>query len=132
MNVPETRYAITSDGVHIAYQVFGDGSHDLLSCPGFVFNVDAVWRLWPKVWVDLFQRLATFSRVILFDRRGTGLSGRIVGGDQMSLEARMDDIRAVMDAVSRSGRSSSASRTGSACARCSRPRTPNEPRRSSA
>jgi pimeloyl-ACP methyl ester carboxylesterase len=100
VTVPETRYAVTADGVHIAYQVFGDGSHDLLFCPGFVFNVEAVWRLWPKAWVDIFRRLATFSRVILFDRRGTGLSDRIVGGEQMSLEARMDDIRAVMDAVS--------------------------------
>jgi class 3 adenylate cyclase len=99
MEHPTTRYARTNDGVHIAYQVFGGGSHDLLFCPGFVFNVEAVWRLWPRAWADIFRRLATFSRVILFDRRGTGLSDRIVGTEQMSLEARMDDIRAVMDAV---------------------------------
>ena len=100
VKIPETRYATTADGVHVAYQVFGDGSHDLLFCPGFVFNVEAVWRLWPKAWADIFRRLGTFSRVILFDRRGTGLSDRIVDGELMSLEARMDDIRAVMDAVS--------------------------------
>jgi class 3 adenylate cyclase len=99
MQVPETRYAVTTDRVHIAYQVFGEGPHDLLFCPGFVFNVEAVWRLWPEEWSSVFTRLATFGRVILFDRRGTGLSDRIVGSEQMSLEARMDDIRSVMDAV---------------------------------
>ena len=70
------------------------------SAPGFVFNVDAVWRLWPQVWARLFRRLADVQPVILFDRRGTGLSDRIVGEERMSLEARMDDIRAVMDAAS--------------------------------
>jgi pimeloyl-ACP methyl ester carboxylesterase len=89
---------MTTDDVHIAYQAFGDGPNDLLFCPGFVSNVEAVWR-WPEAWADVFRRLAAFSRVILFDRRGTGLSDRIVGGEGMSLEARMDDIRAVMDAV---------------------------------
>jgi len=96
---PETRYARTDDGVHIAYQVVGDGPVDLLFSPGFVSNVEAVWR-WPTAWADLFPRLATFSRVILFDRRGTGMSDRIVvGEEQMSLEARMDDLRAVIDAA---------------------------------
>lgn len=97
--IPETRYAKTSDGVHIAYQVLGEGPSDLVFVPGFVFNVEVLWESWPQA-SDFVRRLASFSRVILFDRRGTGLSDHIVRSDQqLTLEARMDDIRAVMDAA---------------------------------
>jgi hypothetical protein len=96
VNVPETRYAKTADGVHIAYQVLGEGPADLVFVPGFVFNVEQVWE-WPVV-ARFARRLASFARLILFDRRGTGLSGHIVPGEaHLTLEARMDDIRAVMD-----------------------------------
>ena len=99
MNVPETRYAKTADGVHIAYQVLGEGPPDLVFVPGFVFNVEHLWEGWPRA-AAFARRLATFSRLILFDRRGTGLSDHIVGSEeQLTLEARMDDIRAVMDAA---------------------------------
>jgi class 3 adenylate cyclase len=99
MGVPETRYAKTEDGVHIAYQVVGEGPSDLVFVPGFVSNIEYLWEGLPEV-TRVFRKLATFCRLILFDRRGTGLSDHIVpGGSGMNLESRMDDIRAVMDAV---------------------------------
>jgi pimeloyl-ACP methyl ester carboxylesterase len=91
---PETRYA-QSGAVNIAYQVFGAGPFDLVVAPGFVSNVDLMWddpdmaRFW--------RRLAAFARVITFDKRGTGLSDRVA--DLPSLEQRVDDLRAVIDAV---------------------------------
>jgi pimeloyl-ACP methyl ester carboxylesterase len=92
--VPQTRYA-KSGGVSIAYQVVGDGPIDLVLVPGWVSNVDVFWEE-PRL-ARLLTRLASFSRVILFDKRGTGLSDRVT--DMPSLEVRMDDVRAVMDAV---------------------------------
>jgi pimeloyl-ACP methyl ester carboxylesterase len=94
MTPPETRYAKSGD-VHIAYQVVGDGPLDLIFVPGFVSNVEMAWETPGRA---RFQsRLAAFSRLILFDKRGTGLSDRHVG--VAHLEERMDDVRAVMDAV---------------------------------
>ena len=99
MDIPETRYATTVDGVHIAYQVLGEGPSDLVFVPGFVFNVEHLWMAWPQA-AAFARRLASFSRLILFDRRGTGLSDHIIPGEhQLTLESRMDDIRAVMDAA---------------------------------
>jgi len=96
VEIPETQYASTSDGVHIAYQVVGEGPGDMMFVPGFVFNVEQTWE-WPQL-ARFARRLASFSRLILFDRRGTGLSDHIVPQEaQLTLEARMDDIRAVMD-----------------------------------
>jgi pimeloyl-ACP methyl ester carboxylesterase len=91
---PETRYAKGGD-VHIAYQVVGDGSLDLIFVPGFVSNVEMAWETPGQS--RFHSRLAAFSRLILFDKRGTGLSDRDVG--VAHLEERMDDVRAVMDAV---------------------------------
>jgi class 3 adenylate cyclase len=91
---PETRYAKSGD-VHIAYQVVGEGPFDLVFVPGFVSNVDHSWE-WPAL-ARMLSRLASFSRLILFDKRGTGLSDRVAGIP--GLEQRMDDVRAVMDAV---------------------------------
>ncbi len=97
MTAPETRYAKTVDGVHIAYQAIGEGPPDLVLAQ-WGGNVEAVWR-W-EAHADSIRRLASFARVLLFDRRGTGASDHIVDRtDQQSLEARMDDIRAVMEAV---------------------------------
>jgi pimeloyl-ACP methyl ester carboxylesterase len=96
VDIPETQYALTSDGVHIAYQTVGEGLGDLVFVPGFVFNVEQTWQ-WPQT-ARFASRLGTFARLILFDRRGTGLSDHIVPQEtQLTLEARMDDIRAVMD-----------------------------------
>jgi pimeloyl-ACP methyl ester carboxylesterase len=94
---PDVQYVKTSDGVHIAYQVFGHGAFDLVCVPGFAYNVEHAWRLEPVA--RAYRRLAGFSRVIVFDRRGTGLSDRIDRSDPQTLDARMDDIRAVMDAA---------------------------------
>jgi pimeloyl-ACP methyl ester carboxylesterase len=91
---PETRYAKSGD-VHIAYQVVGEGPRDLVLVPGWVSNVEVFWEE-PSV-VRFFTRLASFSRLILFDKRGTGLSDRVT--ELPTLEQRMDDVRAVMDAV---------------------------------
>jgi class 3 adenylate cyclase len=94
MNPPETRYA-RSDDVRIAYQVVGSGPLDLVFVPGFISNIELFWE---TEYADFLTRLAMFSRLILFDKRGTGLSDRDVG--IATLEERMDDVRAVMDAAS--------------------------------
>ena len=92
---PETRYA-RSGSVNIAFQVFGEGPGDLVFVPGYVSNIEVTWE--EPAFARFLTRLAAFSRVILFDKRGTGLSDRVA--DMPSLEIRMDDVRAVMDAVS--------------------------------
>lgn len=91
---PETRYA-KSDDVHIAYQVLGDGPIDVLFVPGFVSNVEATWQ--SPEGSAFFQRLASFCRLIMFDKRGTGMSDR--GSQIFTLEQRMHDVQAVLDAV---------------------------------
>src|SRR5438105_15475652 len=94
MTPPETRYAKSGDA-HFAHQVVGSGPFDLVYVPGFVSNMDLQWEM-PE-WARFYSRLTAFSRLILFDKRGTGLSDRDVG--VASLEQRMDDVRAVMDAA---------------------------------
>lgn len=91
---PETRYAKSGD-INIAYQVVGDGPFDLVVVPGWISNVDFAWE--DPLYGDWMRRLAAFSRVIVFDKRGTGLSDRDVGDS--TLEERMDDLRAVLAAV---------------------------------
>lgn len=91
---PETRYAKSGD-VNIAYQVVGDGPLDLVLVPGFISHLDIDWE--DSRYAHLLRRLSSFSRLIRFDKRGTGLSDRSVG--LPDLETRMDDVRAVMDAV---------------------------------
>jgi len=73
---PETRYARSGD-LHIAYQVVGKGELDLVFVPGFISNLDLAWD--EPVMAHFFSRLASFSRLILFDKRGTGLSDRVAG-----------------------------------------------------
>ena len=92
--VPETRYAKSGD-VNIAYQLLGKGPPDILLVPGWVSNIDVFWE--EPTLARFLTRLASFSRLILFHKRGTGLSDRVA--DMPSLEVRMDDVRAVMDAV---------------------------------
>ena len=92
--VPQTNYARSGE-ISIAYQVFGTGAVDLVIVPGWVSSVDMFWE--EPGFARFLQRLGTFSRVILFDKRGTGLSDRVT--DSPTLEERMDDVRAVMDAV---------------------------------
>jgi class 3 adenylate cyclase len=93
---PETRYARSGD-VNIAYQVVGEGPFDLLYVPGWVSHVEEGWE--EPTMASFFARLASFSRLILFDKRGTGLSDRVPEAALPGLEQRMDDVRAVLDAA---------------------------------
>lgn len=91
---PETRYARNGD-VSIAYQVTGDGPVDVVLVPGWVSHVEYAWE--EPSYARFLKRLASFARLILLDRRGTGLSDRVAG--LPTLEERMEDTRAVMDAA---------------------------------
>jgi pimeloyl-ACP methyl ester carboxylesterase len=93
---PQTRYAKSGD-VNIAYTVLGEGPLDLVLVHGWVQTFDARWEIEPIE--RFYQRLASFSRLILFDKRGTGLSDRVPPDNLPTLETRMDDMRAVMDEV---------------------------------
>ena len=98
METAETRYAKTADGVHIAYQVVGHGQIDLVYVPG--------WPLASRIRVaerdgasSFYRGLATRTRLILIDRRGTGMSDRVPDDELPTIEVRMDDVRAVLDAI---------------------------------
>ncbi len=94
---PDTHYTKTGD-VHLAYQVVGEGPLDLVVVPGWVSHLEVQYWEEPIV-ARFFERLATFSRLILFDKRGTGLSDRVMPGALPTLEQRMEDVHAVLDAV---------------------------------
>src|SRR5579863_9445670 len=91
---PKTRYARNGE-INIAYQVLGDGPIDLLLVPGFVSHLDMFWA--DPFYLAFVRRLASFSRLIMFDKRGTGLSDPVIGVPP--LEQRMEDVHAVLDAV---------------------------------
>jgi len=91
---PEVQYTEAS-GARVAFQVFGEGPYDIVYAPSHVTHVELVWQVRP--WAEFLGRLGQLGRVIVFDKRGTGLSDRSVGLPDM--EQRMDDIRAVMDAA---------------------------------
>jgi len=91
---PQTRY-VESGGVHIAYQILGQGERDIVFVPGALSHLDLLWED-PET-ADFFHRLATFGRLIMFDKRDTGLSDRAPA--YSPLEERMDDVRAVMHAA---------------------------------
>lgn len=92
---PATRYAKTRDGVHIAYQVYGDGPVDLLHVPQSFSAIELLWE--HPVVARFFERLSACGRLILFDRRGSGMSDR--PGSPATLEEQMDDVIAVLDAA---------------------------------
>ena len=94
--VPETRYARSGD-VYIAYQVVGDGARDLVFIPPFVSHLELYWE--EPALAEFLHRLASFTRLILFDKRGTGMSDRVSNDALPGLEQRMDDVRSVLDAV---------------------------------
>jgi class 3 adenylate cyclase/pimeloyl-ACP methyl ester carboxylesterase len=94
---PETRYVRAADGIHIAYQVVGDSDIDLVLSLGFVSHLEHLWE--EPALARFLRRLASFTRLIIFDRRGTGMSDRPPGGGAPLLEDRVNDIAAVMDAV---------------------------------
>jgi pimeloyl-ACP methyl ester carboxylesterase/DNA-binding winged helix-turn-helix (wHTH) protein/class 3 adenylate cyclase len=93
---PETMYTRSGD-VNIAYQVIGHGPLDLVFVMGWVSHLEYFWR--EPSFARFLLRLASFARLILFDKRGTGLSDRVPINELPTLEQRMDDVRAVMDAV---------------------------------
>ena len=93
---PETHYARSGD-VDIAYQVIGNGPVDLVFVMGWITHIESIWR--EPSFARFLRRLASFSRLILFDKRGTGLSDRVPIDQLPTLEQRMDDVRAVMEAV---------------------------------
>ncbi len=94
MQAPRTRYAKSGD-VSIAYQIVGEGPHTLVYAPGWISHVEVMWE--DPHFAQFMTRLAAFARVVMFDKRGTGASDR--DGGYPTLDDRMDDIRAVMDAV---------------------------------
>src|SRR2546430_3664411 len=92
----ETRYARSGD-VNIAYQVLGEGPVDLVFVTGWVSHLEYLWE--EPAYAAFLERLASFSRLILFDKRGTGMSDRVPSAELPTLEQRMDDVRAVLDVV---------------------------------
>src|SRR6188472_2156222 len=92
--VPETHYALSGD-VNIAYQTMGNGPVDIVVVPGIMSHVEFLHEL--PGYTAFMRRLSTFARVVMFDKRGQGLSDRVAGAP--SLEQRMDDVRAVMDSI---------------------------------
>jgi pimeloyl-ACP methyl ester carboxylesterase len=94
VNVPDVQYAKSGD-VNIAYQVTGEAPFDLVFVPGYVTHLELQWAV--PSFVPFLERLSSFCRLIRFDKRGTGMSDRVSGAP--TLETRMDDVRAVMDAV---------------------------------
>jgi class 3 adenylate cyclase len=97
MDIPETRYARTADGVHIAYQTVGTGPVDIAFVMAWTTHIELMWK--EPTLARFLSRVAAFSRLIVFDKRGTGLSDRVPDDRLPSLEIRMDDARAVMDAA---------------------------------
>lgn len=93
---PETKYA-KSGSLHIAYQVVGEGPVDLIFVHGWISHIEHMWEE-PSM-ARFLRRLASFSRLILLDKRGTGLSDPVPLDQLPTLEERMDDVRAVMDAA---------------------------------
>jgi pimeloyl-ACP methyl ester carboxylesterase len=92
--LPVTHYALSGE-VNIAYQTMGDGPVDIILVPGFMSHIEFMHEL--PGYTAFLRRLSSFARVVTFDKRGQGLSDRV--SDAPSLEQRMDDVRAVMDAI---------------------------------
>ncbi len=94
---PETRYARTADGTHVAYQIHGEGLVDILVMRGWQTNIDHEWG--EPVYAGMLRRLGSSARVVRLDRRGTGLSDRFDPSSPPTVEHRIDDIRATLDAA---------------------------------
>jgi class 3 adenylate cyclase len=94
-DIPQTRYAKTDDGIHVAFQVVGQADRDLVLVEGFTSHVELAWED-PHL-AHFLERLASFTRLMMFDKRGVGVSDRVAAVP--TLEQRMDDVRAVMDAA---------------------------------
>ena len=97
METPETLYSRSADGVHIAYQVLGDADLDIVLSLGFVSHLEHAWE--DPSMARFLRRLASFSRLIVFDKRGTGMSDRVPDDRPALLEDRVSDIATLMDTV---------------------------------
>jgi class 3 adenylate cyclase len=97
LDVPQTRFAIGRDGAHIAYQVIGQGPRDLVYVPNWASPIDLMWD--HPAFARFLQRLASFSRLIIFDKRGSGSSDHVPFDALATLEDWTDDVVAVMDTV---------------------------------
>src|SRR5215471_21757518 len=97
MNAPETLYTRTEEGLHIAYQVVGSGPIDIVYVPSWASPIDLMWE--EHRYARFLSRLASFSRLIVFDKRGSGSSDHVPQGALPTLQEWSDDIRTVMDAV---------------------------------
>ncbi len=97
MRAPDVHYAKTPQGVHLAYQIVGEGPIDLVFVPGYAANLQWQWEL--PSYARFLERLASFSRLIIVDRRGAGLSDRFSPEDLPPLEDLADDLEVVLDAV---------------------------------
>ena len=97
METPETLYSRSADGVHIAYQVLGDADLDIVLSLGFVSHLEHGWE--DRSMARFLRRLASFSRLIVFDKRGTGMSDRVPDDRPALLEDRVSDIATLMDTV---------------------------------
>lgn len=117
MNVPDTKYAKTSDGLFVAYQVIGEGPVDLLLVPGYMSNLELNWDL--PAFANLLRRLASFCRLVVVDRRGTGLSDHLSPGEHPPLETLMDDVSACCTTSARSRPPWRASSMAATCVRSS-------------
>jgi class 3 adenylate cyclase len=96
-DTPRTRYARTRDGVHLAYQVFGDGPVEILHCGVHWWQLEFQWT--DPDYRSFLERLGRLGRVVLFDKRGTGLSDRVAKDELPSIEERVDDLVTVLDEV---------------------------------
>ena len=123
MDRPMTRYATTDDGVSIAYQVVGEGPIDLVFVHSFVSHVEVFWEL--PAFERFVGELSSWARVILFDKRGVGLSDRL--SVIPTIEARLDDLRAVLDAVGSVRTLVVGNNDGEPWQPCSPPRTQSGP-----
>src|SRR5512147_701628 len=97
LDIPEPRYATASDGIQIAYRVFGRGRHDLVFLPGNATQLDVDWES-PDT-ADFLRRLAEIGRVISIDRRGVGLSDRVALEDLPPAEINVSDLVTILDEV---------------------------------
>ncbi len=94
---PDTRYARTDDGGHIAFQVVGDGPPDLVFLPEALSHIEMIWEM-PR-YASLLRRLASFSRLVLFEPRGSGLSDPLGRDERPSLEVQAEDLLSVLDTI---------------------------------
>ena len=122
--IPDTLYAL-SGNVNIAYQIIGEGPIDIVFVMGWVSHLEYFWTE-PR-FASFLHRLSSFARVILFDKRGTGLSDHVPVNELPTIEQRMEDLNTVMRAAGSNAPSSAEFQRAAACPQCLPPPTPSAP-----